>query len=361
MCAAVRRDLPRADARAGPARRLCAADARAPDYPWAPTGEQTARRSSRSCTSDWGGPRRSTERGAEPRRRRARSALVGELSAPGASPGAAVALMRMNTRDRRARRAAGRSACRRWSCTAPTTGRSASTERRYMAEHIPGARYVELPGADHLPCVGDSDPILDEIEEFLTGARRRRARPGAGDRPVHRHRRLDRARRGARRPALARAARAPRRGCAPASSSASAAARSTDAGRRLPRHLRRAGARHPVRSGRQRRRRGARHRDPRRPAHRRVRADRRRRRRHRRPHRRARRGARRARARCSSRAPSTTWSPARVSSSRTAACMRSRASRTSGASTRCSRYQDADNESSQSCGRSQGRTPCMNT
>lgn len=44
---------------------------------------------------------------------------------------------------------------------------------RYLGDHIPGARYVELPGADHLPWVGDQDAILDEIEEFLTGARTR--------------------------------------------------------------------------------------------------------------------------------------------------------------------------------------------
>lgn len=43
---------------------------------------------------------------------------------------------------------------------------------RYMAECIPGARYVELPGNDHLPWVGDQDAILDEAEEFLTGVRR---------------------------------------------------------------------------------------------------------------------------------------------------------------------------------------------
>jgi pimeloyl-ACP methyl ester carboxylesterase len=42
---------------------------------------------------------------------------------------------------------------------------------RYMAERIRGARYVELAGADHCPWVGDSDAILDEIEEFATGAR----------------------------------------------------------------------------------------------------------------------------------------------------------------------------------------------
>jgi len=38
---------------------------------------------------------------------------------------------------------------------------------RYLAEHIPGARYVELPGADHLPFIGDGDRIIDEIRRFL--------------------------------------------------------------------------------------------------------------------------------------------------------------------------------------------------
>jgi class 3 adenylate cyclase len=43
---------------------------------------------------------------------------------------------------------------------------------RFLAEHIPGARYIELPGTDHIPFVGDSaDEIADAIEEFLTGSR----------------------------------------------------------------------------------------------------------------------------------------------------------------------------------------------
>lgn len=45
---------------------------------------------------------------------------------------------------------------------------------RFMAEHIPGARYVELPGTDHMPQLGDSGALLDEIEEFLTGSRQTR-------------------------------------------------------------------------------------------------------------------------------------------------------------------------------------------
>lgn len=42
---------------------------------------------------------------------------------------------------------------------------------RYLAENIAGARYVELPGADTLYWVGDTTPILAEIEEFITGKR----------------------------------------------------------------------------------------------------------------------------------------------------------------------------------------------
>jgi class 3 adenylate cyclase len=41
----------------------------------------------------------------------------------------------------------------------------------YLAEHIAGAKYVELSGADLPYWVGDTGPMLDEIEEFLTGVR----------------------------------------------------------------------------------------------------------------------------------------------------------------------------------------------
>lgn len=44
---------------------------------------------------------------------------------------------------------------------------------RFMAERIPGARYVELDGVDNLPSVGDTDALVAEMEEFLTGSRRR--------------------------------------------------------------------------------------------------------------------------------------------------------------------------------------------
>ena len=42
---------------------------------------------------------------------------------------------------------------------------------RYMAERIPRARYVELPGSDHLPWIGDTEPVMAEIQELVTGTR----------------------------------------------------------------------------------------------------------------------------------------------------------------------------------------------
>jgi class 3 adenylate cyclase len=42
---------------------------------------------------------------------------------------------------------------------------------RYMAERMPNARLVELSGSDHLPWLGESEQVLAEIEEFVTGNR----------------------------------------------------------------------------------------------------------------------------------------------------------------------------------------------
>jgi len=41
---------------------------------------------------------------------------------------------------------------------------------RYLAEHISGARYLELEGDDHMPWLGDSDAVVNSVEQFLTGA-----------------------------------------------------------------------------------------------------------------------------------------------------------------------------------------------
>jgi len=42
---------------------------------------------------------------------------------------------------------------------------------RWLAEHIDGARFVELPGRDHAAWAGDSGAIVGELEEFVTGQR----------------------------------------------------------------------------------------------------------------------------------------------------------------------------------------------
>jgi pimeloyl-ACP methyl ester carboxylesterase/DNA-binding CsgD family transcriptional regulator len=57
---------------------------------------------------------------------------------------------------------------------------------RYLAEHIPGAEYVELGGVDHVPWVGDTDAVLEAIERFARrfGGERRAAGAGPYPRPT---------------------------------------------------------------------------------------------------------------------------------------------------------------------------------
>ena len=102
-----------------------------------------------------------------------------------ASPGAALALLRMNSqidvRDvlptihsptlvlfRGDARFGHGAAAWRHEGEDPITPRG---EAEYLAEHIADAKLVELPGEDHLPWVGETDPLLGEVEEFLTGVR----------------------------------------------------------------------------------------------------------------------------------------------------------------------------------------------
>jgi class 3 adenylate cyclase/alpha-beta hydrolase superfamily lysophospholipase len=88
----------------------------------------------------------------------------------GASPSAAIALMRMNN-EIDIRHIIP-------SIRVPTlvlhrTGdlRVNVEAGRYLGSTIPGAKYVEMPGSDHVPWVGDTDRLADEIEEFVTGSR----------------------------------------------------------------------------------------------------------------------------------------------------------------------------------------------
>jgi len=138
-----------------------------PDYPWAPTHE--ARRAFYDeIQRDWGGPvglgSRAPSKVADADFR----AWWSTYLRMGASPGTALALTQMNTEID------VRDVLR--SIRVPTLVLHRRGDRcllveegRYVASRISGARFVELPGADHLPFVGEQQPMLDEIETFLKG------------------------------------------------------------------------------------------------------------------------------------------------------------------------------------------------
>jgi class 3 adenylate cyclase len=88
----------------------------------------------------------------------------------GASPSAVLALFRMNN-DIDIRHVAP--AIRVPTLILHRTGdtRVSVEAGRFLGSTIPGAKYVELPGIDHVLWVGDVDRIADEMEEYLTGSR----------------------------------------------------------------------------------------------------------------------------------------------------------------------------------------------
>jgi class 3 adenylate cyclase len=95
----------------------------------------------------------------------------GRFERLGASPAAAAALMRMNSQIDISDIV---SSIRVPTLVIHRTGDVTINVEggRFLAAHIPGARYVELPGTDHIPFVGDNAfEIADVIEEFLTGSR----------------------------------------------------------------------------------------------------------------------------------------------------------------------------------------------
>ena len=148
----------------GYARRL-----EAPDYP---IGSSLEAREAfhEEIARDWGGPVgldiRAPSRIHDERFR----ANWARYLRMGASPAAVLALTRMNA-EIDVRPILG-------SIRVPTLVVHRSGDRtipveagRYLAEHIPKASLVEVPGDDHLPWIGDPDRVLGEIEEFLTGVR----------------------------------------------------------------------------------------------------------------------------------------------------------------------------------------------
>jgi pimeloyl-ACP methyl ester carboxylesterase len=140
-----------------------------PDYPWAPMPE--ARQAwIDSLEKGWGGPVELDSLApsvANNERFEKWFTAYGRLSV---SPAAAVALAKMNThidiRDILSSIHVPTLVVHRTGDKDVNTGNG-----RYLAQNIHGAKFVELPGEDHLPWVGDSDAIIDEVEEFLTGVR----------------------------------------------------------------------------------------------------------------------------------------------------------------------------------------------
>lgn len=142
---------------------------RADDYPWAPTREEHEA-AFKAFEKYWGTPiglNTLAPSAASDERVRQWYAHHMRVSA---SPGAGVTLYRMNVEvDIRAILPTIR---------VPTLILHRSGDRllpcqgaRYMAGQIPAAKFVELPGDDHIAWIGNADPLLAEIQEFLTGER----------------------------------------------------------------------------------------------------------------------------------------------------------------------------------------------
>jgi pimeloyl-ACP methyl ester carboxylesterase len=141
------------------------------DYPWGPTREEHEA-FCQKIVHEWGGPvgieDRAPSKVADPAFREWWASYL----RMGASPGAAVALTRMNAAiDIRGVLP---------SIQVPTLVLHREGDRclkveegRYLASHIRGATFVNLEGDDHLPFLGEQDPILDEIEKFLARAHTR--------------------------------------------------------------------------------------------------------------------------------------------------------------------------------------------
>jgi class 3 adenylate cyclase len=139
----------------------------AADYPWAPRREE---REGWAAVEDWGTGRRllalAPSAAEQPRLRE----WFGRLERLAASPGTARRHL-LAVADVDVRTVLG-------AIQAPTLVLHREGDRsidirhsQYLARHIPGARYRELPGAEALTFGPQADVLLDEIEEFITGTR----------------------------------------------------------------------------------------------------------------------------------------------------------------------------------------------
>jgi pimeloyl-ACP methyl ester carboxylesterase len=144
-----------------------------PDYPWPPSLEEYLRRTeemAQALHERWGSEELAAEILAVMAPSAAGDATLTKWFATllrlGASPGAEVARRRMNAElDVRSVLPAIRAPTRVLHRVGDRDVRI--EEGRYLASNIPGARFVELPGDDHFPHIGDQAPVVAAIETFV--------------------------------------------------------------------------------------------------------------------------------------------------------------------------------------------------
>ena len=142
---------------------------RAPDYPWGPTLEALHEWMA-GCYRDWGGPVGFDMRWPSAAQNERARQWWARLLRMGASPGANRTLQQMNAEmDVRHVLPAIRVPTLVLHSAGDQVFPAAASQ--FMAKQIPGAKFVEFPGRDHLAWGEDADAIVDEIEEFLTGVR----------------------------------------------------------------------------------------------------------------------------------------------------------------------------------------------
>lgn len=137
------------------------------DYPWAPTPAERQNFYT-AIERDWGGPIGIEDIAPSRTRDPSFCAWWATYQRRSASPAAALALAHMNTaidvRDALPRIKAPTLVMHR------TNDRDANVEEgRFIARRIPGARFVELPGDDHLFFAGNQEDVLGPVEKFLAG------------------------------------------------------------------------------------------------------------------------------------------------------------------------------------------------
>jgi class 3 adenylate cyclase len=149
-----------------------ACDTKKPDYPWGIDPSEIDEVCKR-VRSNWGseeGVRVRLENWLAPSRK-GDEALVswfGEVIRNAASPGAAVDLVRMNSLID-VRPALASVQCPTLVLRRQGDSSVSDAEVRYFAGLIPGAKFVELPGIDHMEAVGETEALLSELELFITG------------------------------------------------------------------------------------------------------------------------------------------------------------------------------------------------